>query len=293
LNALSVEEERFHFGMWAINKSPLIIGAIMDPKRLSKASVEILENNEVIAINQDPLGKQAQLIRRYSEEEWDIWLGDLSGSRKVLGIANWRNDSQSAHVDLSSIGIASASARDVWAARNLGLVSGDQNLTMAGHEMKLWILSNITASVPLRSSGYYSVANATLGGSAVLTTCAVDECLPTKKKAGNIGANANISFRDVSSKFAGKKLMNVDYINYDYAFETAWDWGSNTRNMTIQVNGGPTKRWAFPISGGNWFETGSLTIEVDGFKAGVNNVVFSAAKGDLWAPDLVGFEILE
>jgi alpha-galactosidase len=288
-----VEEERFHFGMWAINKSPLIIGAVMDPERLSKSSIEILENKEVIAINQDPLAKQAQLVRRYTEEEWDIWMGDLSGSRKVLGIANWRNETQSVQVDLSFLGVASAGARDVWAARDLGLVSGVQNLTLAGHEMKLWILSSINVSTSLESAGYYSAANATLGGAAVLTACAVDGCLPTQKKVGNVGANSTIYFRSVTTKSAGKKLMSVDYINYDYAFETAWDWGSNTRNMTIQVNGGPAKRWAFPISGGDWFETGNLKIEVDGFKAGVNNVVYSAAKGDLWAPDLVGFEILE
>jgi alpha-galactosidase len=279
--------------MWAINKSPLVIGAVMDPERLSKASVEILKNKEIIEINQDPLAKQAQLVRRYTEEEWDIWLGNLAGSRKVLGIANWRNETQSVQVDLSSIGIASAGARDIWAARDLGLVSGVQNLTLAGHEMKLWILSNINVSMSLESAGYYSAANATLAGSAVLTACAVDGCLPTQKKVGNVGANSTIHFRSVTTKSAGKKLMGVDYINYDYAFETAWDWGSNTRNMTIQVNGGPAKRWAFPISGGDWFETGNLKIEVDGFKAGVNNVVFSAAKGDLWAPDLVGFEILE
>jgi hypothetical protein len=57
--------------MWAINKSPLIIGAALDPKRLSKASLDILSNKEIIAINQDSLAKQAQLVRRNTEDEWD------------------------------------------------------------------------------------------------------------------------------------------------------------------------------------------------------------------------------
>jgi hypothetical protein len=70
LNALSIEEEKFHFGMWAINKSPLIIGAALDPDRLNKASLEILLNKEIIAINQDSLAKQAQLVRRNTEDEW-------------------------------------------------------------------------------------------------------------------------------------------------------------------------------------------------------------------------------
>jgi hypothetical protein len=70
LNALSIEEEKFHFGMWAVNKSPLIIGAALDPDRLNKASLEILSNKEIIAINQDSLAKQAQLVRRNTEDEW-------------------------------------------------------------------------------------------------------------------------------------------------------------------------------------------------------------------------------
>ncbi|KAF2702946.1 carbohydrate-binding module family 35 protein [Pleomassaria siparia CBS 279.74] len=294
LNALSIEEERFHFGMWAMNKSPLIIGAVMDPAKLSPASLAILENKEVIAINQDPLATQARLVQRYTEEEWDIWLGNLSGSRKVLGVANWRNDSRSVEVDLSTIGIGSASARDVWAAAHVGTVSGVQKLDLAGHELKLWILSDMTpTTAPLQSSGYHSIADAILTGSANLTPCATDACLPTHQKASDINSDAHVSFHSVSARSAGKKIISVDYINYDYAFKTAWDWGDNTRNMTIQINNGTAKRWAFPISGGDWWETGSLIVDMDGFVQGDNHVVFSGARGDTWAPDLVGFELLE
>jgi hypothetical protein len=56
--------------MWAINKSPLIIGAALDPDRLDKVSLDILSNKEVIALNQDSLAKQAQLVRRNTEDEW-------------------------------------------------------------------------------------------------------------------------------------------------------------------------------------------------------------------------------
>lgn len=148
LNALSEEEERFHFGMWAINKSPLIIGAAVDPEKLNQHSLDIMSNKEVIALNQDPMAKQAQLVRRYTEEEYDIWLGELSGSRQILGVANWRNDSQNVEIDLASFGISNAQARDVWAAKDLGVVEGVQTLALAGHELRLWILSDATAAAP-------------------------------------------------------------------------------------------------------------------------------------------------
>ncbi|KAF2119196.1 alpha-galactosidase precursor [Lophiotrema nucula] len=292
LDALSEEEERFHFGMWAINKSPLIIGGILNGS-FQNASLATLSNQEVISIDQDALGKQAQLMRRYTEEEWDIWLGELSDSRRVLGIANWRNQSRRVEVDLSSLNISSANARDVWALEDLGAVSGSQDVCLVGHELKLWVLSNITTKEAYTSSRYYAAANGTLAGTASITTCAAGECAPVAKKVGDIGPGATVTISSVSSRSNGKNLVGVDFINYDYAFETAWDWGSNTRNMTIAVNGGTPKRWAFPISGGDWYETGRLMIDIDGFQAGDENQVVFRSMDASFAPDLVGFDMFE
>ncbi|KAI0125582.1 glycoside hydrolase superfamily [Xylariales sp. AK1849] len=296
LKALSLEEERFHFSMWAINKSPLGIGAPTNASLTSQESLDILSNAEVIAINQDSLGEPARLIRRYTEEEYDIWAGNLSDSRFVLGIANWRNDSQAVSVDLvTALGVASADVRDVWAAADLGTLEGVQDLELAGHELKLWVLSRIVSTTAPVSTGYYTAAtNATLaGGNVTVVDCSADDCLPTAQKVGNIYPDSTVTFSSVSAASDGTKLVGVDFINYDIALATAWDWGSNTRNMSISVNGGEAKRWAFPIAGGDWFDTGRLSIEVDGFVAGTENEVIFGAPGDGPAPDLVGFEVFE
>ncbi|KPM44124.1 putative alpha-galactosidase D [Neonectria ditissima] len=292
LGALSYEEERFHFGMWAIQKSPLIIGAVIDTESIPEESFKTLSHKEVIAINQDSLAKQAELVLRYTEEEWDLWAGELSGSRTVVGIANWRNNSQTVDVDLSVLGIAKADARDVWATSDIN-VSGVETVDLAGHEMKLWILSNIESTNPPQSAGYYAAEDATLKGSAAISECGDEDCLPTHSKVGNIGAGASVTFGSVAATSSGTKLVGVDCINYEYAFHTAWEWGSNTRNMTVSVNGGEAKRWAFPVSGGDWYETGRLTIAVDGFVDGDNVLVFAVSEGDEWAPDLVGLELFE
>lgn len=278
--------------MWAINKSPLMLGGPVDPSMTGQSSLEILSNAEVIAINQDPLGKQAQLVRRYTEEEWDIWAGELSDSRLVLGVANWRNDSQTVKVDLAAAGVASADARDIWAAKDLGQLSGVQTLELSGHELKLFVLSDIVNATAPKSASYHSVGDAVVGGAAKLQSCGENECLPVNSKVVDLAGEASVGFSGVQASSAGAKLLGVDFINYELALGTAWNWGSNTRNMTISVNGGEPKRWAFPISGGNWFETGRLTVEVDGFKEGENEVVFGAST-DSFAPDLVGFEVFE
>lgn len=294
LNVISAEEERFHFGMWAINKSPLMLGSILDSKHLSNASLSTISNQEIIDINQDSLGAQAQLIRRYTEEEWDIWLGNLSGSRKVLGLANWRNETQDISVDLSTLEIESASVRDVWAAKDLGVLSGAQQLSLKGHEMKILVLSDIEASAPLSSTGYHSAAEGSLSGSAQVVSCAQAACQPTHKKVGSIAIGSTVTIGNVTSSTNATKLLAIDFVNYDYAFGTAWQWGDNTRNATISVNGGKEKRWAFPLSGQNWEESGRVQVEVDGFVEGDNNVlVYKGVGTGPWAADLVGFEVLE
>lgn len=265
-----------------------MLGGILDNK-LSKTSLAIMSNKEVIAINQDSLSKQAQLVRRYTVEEWDIWLGELSGSRKVIGIANWRNQPQTVSVNLPSLGISSATVRDVWAAKDVGSLSGTQTVSLAGHEMKLWVLSNIvTATTP--PSTYYQAASSKLAGGTSIATCSSGECLPAGKKVSNVGSGGTVTFSSVSAT-STKAVVGVDFINYDYAFTTAWDWGSNTRNMTISVNGGSAKRWAFPLSGEDWYESGRLNVELDGLKAGSSNQIIFGGFGTAWAPDLVGIEV--
>ncbi|KAH7118126.1 hypothetical protein B0J13DRAFT_652533 [Dactylonectria estremocensis] len=131
-----------------------------------------------IAINQDSLGKQAELALRSTKEEWDLWVGELPGSRLVVGISNWRNNSQTVEVDLGLLGVAKADARDPWAGSDIVSLSGAQTVDLVGHEMKLWILSNIESTTPPQSTGYYSAVNAKLTGSAVLSQCGDEERLP-------------------------------------------------------------------------------------------------------------------
>lgn len=57
---LSDAECRSHFGLWAITKSPLILGS--DVRKLTAAQLAIIGNKDVIAINQDPLGVQARKL---------------------------------------------------------------------------------------------------------------------------------------------------------------------------------------------------------------------------------------
>jgi alpha-galactosidase len=188
LGGLTPTEERFHFALWAITKSPLIIGASVAGTNLPADSKAVLSNKEVIAINQDPLGKSAQLVRRHGPEQYDIWVGELSGNRKVVAITNWKNSPQTVTLDFRSVGVASAAtARDVWAAKDLGHVAGQRAFQLAAHELKLLVLSGITAAAPYKSAGYYPATAAARTGSASVVACGSGQCLPGGKKVAQIG----------------------------------------------------------------------------------------------------------
>jgi hypothetical protein len=76
---LSQQEERAHFALWALLKSPLFVGA--DLRVLPPSSLAVLTSKEVIAVNQDPLGVPGDLIWKQGPKE-------VSG-RKGEGVVGW------------------------------------------------------------------------------------------------------------------------------------------------------------------------------------------------------------
>jgi len=73
-------EYQAHFALWALLKSPLLLG--MDLTNLKESTRKIIENDEIIAINQDPLGKQGKRISREEKESGeflDVYSGEVKG----------------------------------------------------------------------------------------------------------------------------------------------------------------------------------------------------------------------
>lgn len=74
------------FGLWAILKSPLVIGT--DLRKLSKAALKILTAEEVIAVNQDKLGVAGDLVYKEGPEEVSFLVASPSG--QALQVAERR-----------------------------------------------------------------------------------------------------------------------------------------------------------------------------------------------------------
>ncbi|KAK4490570.1 hypothetical protein RD792_001252 [Penstemon davidsonii] len=141
---MTKDEYIVHFSLWAISKAPLLIGC--DVRNVSKDTMEIIANKEVIAVNQDKLGIQAKKVRM--EGDWEVWAGPLSHYRVALVLLNrgsWRS-AITAHWD--DIGIppsTSVVARDLWEHKTLKTsFVGNLTATIEPHACKMYILKPVS-----------------------------------------------------------------------------------------------------------------------------------------------------
>jgi len=108
---MSDTEYRTHFSLWAILAAPLIAGN--DLQDMSPATKEILLNREVIAVDQDKLGKQGRRVALDGDK--DIWARPLAGGDMAVGLFNKGNDDAEITVKWSDLRLAGPlTLRDLW-----------------------------------------------------------------------------------------------------------------------------------------------------------------------------------
>jgi alpha-galactosidase len=106
-------EYRSHFSMWSIMAAPLLIGS--DLRDASDATFDILGNKEVIAVDQDPLGKQGTVLSSEGGR-WVVAKEMKDGSRTVA-LFNETGSAQRVATTARAVGLPAAGAytlRDPW-----------------------------------------------------------------------------------------------------------------------------------------------------------------------------------
>ena len=116
---LSQEEYKSHFSLWAMMAAPLIAGN--DVAHMSPGTQAILLNREVIAVDQDPLGRQGRRVRK--DGNLEIWSKELAGGDRAVLLFN--RGTQAADIPLAwhDIGYPdtlTASIHDLWLGKDVG-----------------------------------------------------------------------------------------------------------------------------------------------------------------------------
>jgi len=127
-------EYRSHFSFWALLAAPLIAGN--DLRTMPPEIHDILTNKEVIAINQDPLGRQGRRVRKDNQLKVDVWAKQLTDGSRAVILFNRGTAEQIIAVNWEEIGYPAnivASVRDLWQHKDLGKQAGKTAATVPAH----------------------------------------------------------------------------------------------------------------------------------------------------------------
>jgi len=137
---ISATEEKLHFGLWAITKSPLVLG--LDLAKISTATLNIIRNKGLIEINQDPLGKAATTFRPpgaaapVNGKIYPYWAGPLSDGVVVGLCAGTSAGTYSVNFkDVPGLGAGSYAWKEMYTGQSGNGTSVSFNIDL--HDMRV------------------------------------------------------------------------------------------------------------------------------------------------------------
>lgn len=114
---LTPNEQYTHVSLWCLLAAPLIFSG--DLNRLDDFTLSLLTNDEVLDVDQDPLGKPGRRIAKTSNTE--IWMRDLADGSKAVGLFNRGDSPIKMIVRWEDLGLSGKHrVRDLWRQKELG-----------------------------------------------------------------------------------------------------------------------------------------------------------------------------
>ena len=142
---MSTEEYQAHFSLWCLLKAPLLVGC--DVTAMTNATFTILTNAEIIAINQDALGVQAN--RRYGQNGTEVWAGPLANGDIAVVLFNRVETNTDMDITVrfvEELGLnanTTLAARDLVEHKSLGQFTGHYTVTLPRHTSQTLRLSAV------------------------------------------------------------------------------------------------------------------------------------------------------
>jgi alpha-galactosidase len=133
---LSPAESRAHFSFWALFAAPLMAGN--DLRAMSKETLEILANREVIAVDQDPLGMQGRKVRDNGPQE--VWMKPLADGSRAVILFNRGSEPSEIAVSWDEIGLPAAGkalVRDLWQQSDVGAPAARYQAKVGSHDVAM------------------------------------------------------------------------------------------------------------------------------------------------------------
>jgi alpha-galactosidase len=147
---LTADEQFLHISLWSLLSAPLLIGCPIE--RMDDFTLSLLTNDEVIAVNQDALGKQARLVSQQGGEvtyenvrpgrdtqtkkypRGMVWAKELEDGARAVGLINAGNEELSITADFRELKLdGKQTVRDLWRQKDIGDFDGKYEAKVAPH----------------------------------------------------------------------------------------------------------------------------------------------------------------
>jgi alpha-galactosidase len=131
---LTPDEQYTHISLWCLLSAPLLIGC--DMTKLDDFTLNLLCNDEVLAVDQDPLGQQAKRIVKNGDLE--AWAKDMEDGSKAVGLFNRSDSPAKVEVKWSDLGWnGKHRVRDLWRQKELVDFQDSFSVTVPPHGVEL------------------------------------------------------------------------------------------------------------------------------------------------------------
>jgi alpha-galactosidase len=248
-------EYRTHFSLWAIMAAPLLIGS--DLRSVSADTFTILKNTDVIAVDQDALGRQAYVTANDGAGHV-VYSRALSNGDRAVALSNETTTTATISTTAAAIGLGGSSSynlKDLWSKAN-STTTGSISASVPGHGTVMYRVSRAGTTTRFEAENASTSTGTTIdtnwsgysGNGFVNTTNAV---------------GSFVQFT-VNAASAGPATLTFDYANGSTA----------DRPATVTVNGGSSSTLAFPATGA-WSLWKQHTVNVN-LNAGANTIRLAA-----------------
>ncbi len=127
---LRPNEQVTHITLWCLISSPLLLGC--DLTQLDDLTMDLLTNDEVLAVNQDPLGITAG--RKSKGGDYEVWARPLWDGTTAVGLFNRSSAKAKVTAKWSDIGVTGMQpVRDLWLQKNMGQSEDSVTVEVPAH----------------------------------------------------------------------------------------------------------------------------------------------------------------
>jgi alpha-galactosidase len=131
---LTRHEQYSYMSMWALMAAPLFYSG--DITRLDSFTLNVLNNAEVIAVDQDSLGRQGRILRKTDDEF--VLVKPMEGGSIAVGLFNLSEARRDITVTASDLGVSGRQrVRDLWRWKDVGTIADAYTASVARHGVML------------------------------------------------------------------------------------------------------------------------------------------------------------